>query len=172
MRIRESDQLKTVLAMYEQEINQHLSKPNFQKLKTTAKECVDQRIRVRNCENRNERIETRAPAKGKEELVSVERMQGECYPMKAEGQCTRGDACSFGHEKQCEGRAETQEAHRRGISQVKEFEMNNKKCLNFRHFRADEAVRGEHEALLRLSEAETHTGSLLEEQRNQILSEA
>ena len=28
MRIRESDQLRTVLAMYEREINQHRSKPN------------------------------------------------------------------------------------------------------------------------------------------------
>ena len=46
MRIRESDQLQTVLAMYEQEINQDHSKPSYQKLKTM------------NVEARNERIET------------------------------------------------------------------------------------------------------------------
>ena len=34
MRIRESDQRKTVLAMYEQKINQDPSKPSYQKLKT------------------------------------------------------------------------------------------------------------------------------------------
>ena len=33
MRTRVSDQLQTVLAMYEQEINQHLSKPSYQKSK-------------------------------------------------------------------------------------------------------------------------------------------
>ena len=34
IRIRESDQLKTVLTMYEQEIDQRLSKPSCQMLKT------------------------------------------------------------------------------------------------------------------------------------------
>ena len=38
MRIRESDQLQTVLATYEQEIFQDLSKPSYQKLKTSKKE--------------------------------------------------------------------------------------------------------------------------------------
>ena len=42
---------------------------------------------------------------------------------------------------------------------------------DFQKFRAEEAVQGEHEALLRLSEAEFHSGVLLEEQRNQTLSE-
>ena len=37
MRTGESDQLKTVLALYEQEIEQHLSQPTYQKLKTMAK---------------------------------------------------------------------------------------------------------------------------------------
>ena len=43
---------------------------------------------------------------------------------------------------------------------------------NFLKFRADEAVEGEQEALSRPSEAEFRTGFLLEEHRNQILSEA
>ena len=34
MRIRESDQLRTVLTMYEQEINQDRSTPNYENLKT------------------------------------------------------------------------------------------------------------------------------------------
>ena len=37
MRIRESDQRQTVLAMHEQEINQDQSKPSYQKLKTMVK---------------------------------------------------------------------------------------------------------------------------------------
>ena len=47
MRTRESDQLKTVLAMCKPEIDQHLSKPNYQKLKTMLKRQKDQKIRVR-----------------------------------------------------------------------------------------------------------------------------
>ena len=38
MRMRESDQLQKVLAMYEQEINHDRSKPSCQKLKTMVKE--------------------------------------------------------------------------------------------------------------------------------------
>ena len=53
MRERESDQLKTVLAIFEQEINQHISQPYHQKLKR----CMDQKTRARNIEARNERIE-------------------------------------------------------------------------------------------------------------------
>ena len=34
MRMRESVQFRTVLAMYEQEIDQHRSKPKYQKLQT------------------------------------------------------------------------------------------------------------------------------------------
>ena len=43
---------------------------------------------------------------------------------------------------------------------------------DFLKFRPDSAVEGEQEASSRVSEAECHTGLLLEEERNQILSEA
>ena len=58
MRTRESDQLKTVLAMYEQEIEQHLSQLNCQKFKTMVKKCMDQKIRARTFEAITERIVT------------------------------------------------------------------------------------------------------------------
>ena len=44
--------------LYEQEIEQYLSQPNCQKLKTMVKRCIDQKIRARNFEARNDRIET------------------------------------------------------------------------------------------------------------------
>ena len=52
-RIRESDQLKTVLALNEQETEQHHSQPSHQKLKTMVKRCTDQKIRARNFEARD-----------------------------------------------------------------------------------------------------------------------
>ena len=58
LRTRESDQLKNVLELYELEIHQKVSKPDYQKLKTMVKRSIDQKIRSRNIEARNEWIET------------------------------------------------------------------------------------------------------------------
>ena len=54
MRLRESDELQKVLAMYEQETNQDRSKPSNQKLKTMVKRHTGQKIRTRNFQARNE----------------------------------------------------------------------------------------------------------------------
>ena len=73
MRIRESLQLQTVLAMYEQEIDQHRSKPSDQKLKTMVRRHIDRMIRTPNFKVRNERIETGVLVKSqKGKNVSVE----------------------------------------------------------------------------------------------------
>ena len=58
LRIRESEQLKTVLELYDMEIHQKISMPNYQKLKTMVKRSVDQKLQLRNFgrqtrENRN-----------------------------------------------------------------------------------------------------------------------
>ena len=60
LRIRESDQLKTVLELYDTEIHQKISRPDYQKLKTIVKRSTDQKLRLRNFDARNERIETGA----------------------------------------------------------------------------------------------------------------
>ena len=57
-RIRESDQLKTVLEVYDMEIHQKISMSNYQRWKTMVKRSIDQKIRLRNFdarkrENRN-----------------------------------------------------------------------------------------------------------------------
>ena len=52
MRIRESVQLQTVLAMHDQEIDRDRAMPSYQRLK------IDQTIRTRNFRARNESIET------------------------------------------------------------------------------------------------------------------
>ena len=96
MRTHGSDQLKTVLTFFQQEIEQHNLQPSYQKLKTMVKRCMDQKIRARNFEARNERYETGVSAKSrcKGKLVSVDWKQGECFQWKAKGQCSRGNACS------------------------------------------------------------------------------
>ena len=57
LRIRESAQLKTVLELYDMEIHQKVAVPNFQKLKTMVKRCIDQKLRLRNFDARHGRIE-------------------------------------------------------------------------------------------------------------------
>ena len=44
LRVRESAQLKTVLELYDMEIHQKISMPNYQKLKTMVKRSVDQKL--------------------------------------------------------------------------------------------------------------------------------
>ena len=58
MRIRESDQLKTVLELNDMEIHQKISMHNYPKFKTMVKRSTDQKLRLRNFDARNERIET------------------------------------------------------------------------------------------------------------------
>ena len=48
LRVRESDQLKIVLELYDMEIHQKISMPNYQKLKTMVKRSIDQKLRLRN----------------------------------------------------------------------------------------------------------------------------
>ena len=58
LRIRESAQLRTVLELYDTEINQKISMPNYQKLKTMVKRSIDQKLRLRNFDARQGKIET------------------------------------------------------------------------------------------------------------------
>ena len=96
LRIRESDQLKTVLEFYDMEIHQKISKPDYQMLKTIVKRSIEQKLRVRNSDARNEGIETGSVATNRRGQRDVDRGHGECYRWKAKGQCSRGDKCISG----------------------------------------------------------------------------
>ena len=98
LRIRDSTQLKTVLELYDMEIHQKISMPNYEKLKTMVKRGIDQKLRLRNFDVRNERIETGAVVKSRRGLSGVERARGICYQWKEKVQRSKGDQCSFRHE--------------------------------------------------------------------------
>ena len=78
LRIRESDPLKTVLELYELEIHQKISKPDYHKLKTMVERNIDQKLKSRNFEARDGRIETGAVVNNRRGQSSVERGSGEC----------------------------------------------------------------------------------------------
>ena len=74
LRIRESDQIKTVLELYDMKIHQKISMLNCQKkLKKMVKRSVDQKLRTRNFDARNERIETEAVVMSRRGFNGVER---------------------------------------------------------------------------------------------------
>ena len=98
LRIRESEQLKTVLELYEMEIHQKISTPNYQRLKTMVKRRKDQKLRLRNFDARNERIETGAAVKSHRRLVVLKEEKVFCYQWRDEAQCSKRDQCSFRHE--------------------------------------------------------------------------
>ena len=73
--------------------------PDYQKLKTMVKRSIDQKLRLRNVDARNQRIETGAVVRNRRAQRGVERGQGECYKWKAKVQCSREDKCSFRHDE-------------------------------------------------------------------------
>ena len=58
MKIRDSVQLQTVLALYEQENIRNNEQPSHSRVKTSVTRHVDQMVRTRNFRARNERIGT------------------------------------------------------------------------------------------------------------------
>ena len=99
LRIRESDQLKTVLELYYMKIIQKISMPNYQRLKTMVKRSIDQKLLFRNFDASNERIEPGALATNRRGQRGIERGNGVCYQWKAKVQCSREDSCSFRHDE-------------------------------------------------------------------------
>ena len=89
LRIRESEQLKTVLELYNMEIHQKISMPNYQRLKTMVKRRKDQILRVRNFDARHGRIETGAVLKNRKGLICVEGGKGICGQWKEKGHCSK-----------------------------------------------------------------------------------
>ena len=97
-RLQGSQQLQTVFAMYNQELNRYQVAPSYQKFRKMVRQHVDQTIRTRNFQTRNERIETEVLVNGqKGRKGSAERKVGDCSQWKANGQCSKADSCSFNH---------------------------------------------------------------------------
>ena len=98
MRLQGSDQLQTVLALHNQELNRDEVTPSYQILRTMVRQRVDQTIRTRYLKAWNERFETGALVKShKGRNVSAEGKVRECFQWKATGQCSKRDSCSSNH---------------------------------------------------------------------------
>ena len=98
LRIRESEKLKTVLELYDLEIHQKKAGPDYHRLKTMANRSIEQDLLNRNFEARNGNHERNAVVKNQGTKQRGQRTLGDCWQREANGQCSKGDNCSFRHD--------------------------------------------------------------------------
>ena len=98
LRIRESEKLKTVLELYDLEIHQKKLGPDYHRLKTMVKRSIEQDIRNKNFGARNGNYEKNAVVKNQGTKQRVQRILGDCWQWESNGQCIKGDNCSFRHD--------------------------------------------------------------------------
>ena len=97
-RIRESEKLKTLLELYDLEIHQKKLGPDYHRLKTMVKRSIEQDIRNKNFGIRNGNYEKNAVVKNQGTKQRVQRILGDCWQWETNGQCVKGDNCSFRHD--------------------------------------------------------------------------
>ena len=95
LRIREFEKLKTVLELYDLEIHQKKAGPDYHRLKTMVKRSIEQEIRNKNFGARSGNFEKNAVVKNQGTKQRERRSLGDCGQWKANGQCSKGDKCSF-----------------------------------------------------------------------------
>ena len=98
LRIRESEKLKTVLELYDLEVHQKKLGPDYHRLKTMVKRSIQQDLRIKNFGTRNGNYERNAVVKNQGTKQRVQRIIGYSWQWEFNGQCSRGDNCSFLHE--------------------------------------------------------------------------
>ena len=97
LRIRESEKLKTVLELYDLETHQKKLESDDHRLKATVKRSIEQEIRNKNFGSRNGNFEKNAVVKNQGTKPRVQRILGDCWQWETNGQCVKGDNCSFRH---------------------------------------------------------------------------
>ena len=98
LRIRESENLKTVLELYDLETHQKKLGPDYHRLKTMVKRSIEQDIRNKNFGIRNGKFERNAVVKNQGTKQRVQRILGDCWQWETNGQSSKEDNCSFRHD--------------------------------------------------------------------------
>ena len=96
-RIRESEKHKTVLELYNMEIHQKKAGPDYHRLKTMVKRSIEQNLRIKNLKPETE-ILRQTPWSRIRGQQREQRTLGDSLQWKANGQCSKGDDCSFRHD--------------------------------------------------------------------------
>ena len=80
------------------EIHQKKAELDYHRLKTMVKRSIEQNLRTKNFEARNGRFETSAVVKNQRVKQREQKSLGDWWQWKANGQCSKGDNCSFRHD--------------------------------------------------------------------------
>ena len=105
LRIRESGKLKTVLELYDLETHQKKLEPDHHRLETMVKRSIEQDIRHKNFGARSGNFEKNAVVKNQGTKQRVQRILGDCWQWETNGQCVKGDNCSFRHDMNKRGKS-------------------------------------------------------------------
>ena len=98
LRIRDSEKLKTVLELFNLETHQKKLGLDYHRLKTMVKRSIEQEIRKKNFGIRNGNFEKNAVVKNQGTKQRGQRILGDCWQWEANGQCVKGNNCSFRHD--------------------------------------------------------------------------
>ena len=105
LRIRESEKLKTVLELYDLETHQKKLGPDYHRLKAMVKRSIEKEIRNKNFGARIGNFEKNAVVKNQGTKQRVQRILGDCWQWQTNGQCVRGNNCSFRHDMDKRGKS-------------------------------------------------------------------
>ena len=98
LRIRESEKLKTVLELCDLEIRRKEVGPDYHRLKAMVKRSIEQDIRNKNFAPEMGNYEKNVVVKNQGSKQRVQRILGDCWQWELNGQCFKGDNCSFRHD--------------------------------------------------------------------------
>ena len=84
--------------------------PDYHRLKTMVKRSIEQDLRINNFEARIGNNEWNAVVKNQGTKQRVQRILGDCWQWEANGQCVKGDNCSFRHDINKRGKIDTAES--------------------------------------------------------------
>ena len=84
--------------LYDLETHQKKLGPDYHRLKTVVKRSVEQEIRNKNFGIRSGNVENNAVVKNPGTKQRVQRILGDCWQLETNGQCVKGDNCSFRHD--------------------------------------------------------------------------
>ena len=124
LRRREFEKLKTVLELYNMEIHQKKTGPDYHRLKTMVKRSIELNLRIKNFEARNGNYETNAVVKNQGTKQREQRSLGDCWQWKTNGYCSKGDNCRFRHDMDKRAKSTQPNPSPRSSAQ-----QNVKKCI-------------------------------------------
>ena len=120
LRIRGSEKLKTVLELYDLEIHQKKLGLDYHRLKALVKRSIEQEIRNNDCGVRSGNFEKNAVVKNQGTKQRVQRILGDCWQWETNGQCVKGNNCTFRHDMNKRGKSSPSNPSRNSFMQQSE----------------------------------------------------